>query len=75
MRKYIVYVERKKVNEFEVEAENKESAENTVRDLLNRTSILSCKTIDMVPTEICISAKKMKKKKRIGRLLNNHFKR
>ena len=36
MKKYLVYVTRSKVNEFEVEANNSNEAEETVRELLNK---------------------------------------
>lgn len=75
MKKYIVYVERKKVNEFEVEAENKSNAESIVRDLLNRTSILNCKIFNMVPTEVSINAKREHKKIFGGKILNYNYQR
>lgn len=63
MKKYLVYVTRSKVNEFEVEANNSNEAEETVRDLLNKSSILECKIVNAVPTEIKISSKRMKKER------------
>jgi len=73
MKKYLVYVERSKINEFEVEAESKAAAEDTVRDLLNKTSILNCKVINLVPTEITITSKKMRNEKRLNRVVKYYF--
>jgi len=73
MKKYLVYVKRSKVNEFEVEAENSNDAEETVRDLLNRTSILNCKVVNLVPTEITITSKRMKKEKFLNRIVKYRF--
>ena len=73
MKKYLVYVERSKINEFEVEAESKAAAEDTIRDLLNKTSILNCKVINLVPTEITITSKKMRNEKRLNRVVKYYF--
>jgi len=73
MKKYLVYVTRSKVNEFEVEANNSDEAEEIVRDLLNKSSILKCKIINLVPTEIKINAKKIRKDKKKGKLIKFHF--
>ena len=73
MKKYLVYVQRSKVNEFEVEAESKEAAEDTVRDLLNKTSILNCKVINLVPTEITITSKKKRNEKHLNRVVKYYF--
>lgn len=72
MKKYIVYVTRSKTNEFEVEANNSNEAEETVRELLNKSTILNCKIINQVPTEIKIVSKKMKKEKK-GRIIKFHL--
>lgn len=72
MKKYLVYVTRTKVNEFELEAENKNDAENIVRDILNKSTLLNCKIINQVPTEITIRAEKYKiKKERIKNCIIN----
>ena len=73
MKKYLVSVQRSKVNEFEVEAESKAAAEDTVRDLLNKTSILNCKVINLVPTEITITSKKMRNEKHLNRVVKYYF--
>lgn len=73
MKKYLVYVTRSKVNEFEVEANNSNEAEETVRDLLNKSSILECKIVNSVPTEIKISSKRMKKERNKCKVIKFHF--
>lgn len=73
MKKYLVYVTRSKINEFEVEADNGNQAEEIVRDLLNKSSILNCKIINQVPTEIKILAKRMKKEKQKSRIVKFYF--
>lgn len=73
MKKYLVYVTRSKVNEFEVEANNSNEAEDIVRDLLNKSSILECKIVNSVPTEIKISSKRMKKERNKCKVIKFHF--
>ena len=73
MKKYLVYVTRSKVNEFEVEANNSNEAEDIVRDLLNKSSILECKIVNSVPTEIKISSKRMKKERNKFKVIKFHF--
>lgn len=73
MKKYLVYVTRSKVNEFEVEANNSNEAEETVRDLLNKSSILECKIVNSVPTEIKISSKRMKNERNKCKVIKFHF--
>ena len=73
MKKYLVYVTRSKVNEFEVEANNSNEAEETVRDLLNKSTILECKIVNAVPTEIKISSKRMKKERNKCKVIKFHF--
>lgn len=73
MKKYLVYVTRSKVNEFEVEANNGNEAEEIVRDLLNKSTILDCKIVNAVPTEIKISSKRMKKERNKCKVIKFHF--
>ena len=73
MKKYLVYVTRSKVNEFEVEANNSNEAEETVRELLNKSTILDCKIVNSVPTEIKISSKRMKKERNNCKVIKFHF--
>ncbi|MBQ8424707.1 MAG: hypothetical protein IJX17_01645 [Clostridia bacterium] len=73
MKKYLVYVTRSKVNEFEVEANNSNEAEETVRELLNKSTILDCKIVNSVPTEIKISSKRMKKERNKCKVIKFHF--
>ena len=73
MKKYLVYVTRSKVNEFEVEANNSNEAEETVRDLLNKSTILECKIVNAVPTEIKISSTRMKKERNKCKVIKFHF--
>ena len=47
-----------RINEFEVKAENKKEAEEMVRKVLNKSTLLNCKIINLVPTEIKINAKR-----------------
>ena len=73
MKKYLVYVTRSKVNEFEVEANNSNEAEETVRELLNKSTILDCKIVNLVPTEIKITSKRMKKERNKCKVIKFHF--
>ena len=73
MKKYLVYVTRSKVNEFEVEANNSNEAEETVRELLNKSTILDCKIVNSVPTEIKISSRRMKKERNKCKVIKFHF--
>ena len=73
MKKYIVYVTRSKVNEFEVEANSSDEAEEIVRELLNKSTLLKCKIVNLVPTEIKINAKRVKKEKQKGKIIKFHF--
>lgn len=73
MKKYLVYVTRSKVNEFEVEADNSNEAEETVRELLNKSTILDCKIVNSVPTEIKITSKRMKKERNKCKVIKFHF--
>ncbi len=73
MKKYLVYVTRSKVNEFEVEANNSNEAEETVRELLNKSTILDCKIVNSVPTEIKITSKRMKKERNKCKVIKFHF--
>lgn len=61
MKKYMVFLKRTKINEFEVEAKNKNEAIDSVVNILNESSLLENPIINQVQTDVLLVAKKINK--------------
>lgn len=60
MAKFIVVVDRKKRNVFEIDREDKKEAERIVRYLVLEKKILEHEALNDVPTEVTFKTKKVK---------------